>query len=349
MTKFSVWLILFVITPLLAAGTNDDFLKNVPDPAARFANGIIFRRQLSKLLLSEHPAEYYRKLAPETLDFEIRRGLDALIARRLLENQFQEAGITATSAEVVVRLQELYRRLTPSQRKMLDNNLKLRNQTLTAYTEETAQDSETIFRLKLRKLIELRYPGKFDIDAATCEEYYRNHQDRFHTPEAVDLSRIYFDAKKPPNGSPEQIQKADAQAAKRAETVYALLKKGLAFEFAAARFSDCPSRTEGGHIGTFIRRSGLEKNEEQIAFELPEGSVSEIIPLTTGYEIIRVNRHSPEGYSPLAEVKPLIVEELQNERLDQLATRLLSKTRHQAKVVILYQSPAPAGKTEAAP
>ena len=69
-------------------------------------------------------------------------------------------------------------------------------------------------------------------------------------------------------------------------TVLERLKKGEKFANIARGLSLCPSKKEGGDLGTFSRGK-MVKEFEKTAFELKKGQISPVVKTKFGYHIIK--------------------------------------------------------------
>ena len=71
-----------------------------------------------------------------------------------------------------------------------------------------------------------------------------------------------------------------------ANAVLERVKKGESFANIAKKVSLCPSKKQGGDLGTFGRGKML-KEFEKAAFALDKGQISPIVKTKFGYHIIR--------------------------------------------------------------
>ena len=71
-----------------------------------------------------------------------------------------------------------------------------------------------------------------------------------------------------------------------AKTVLARLSKGEKFSNIAKELSLCPSRKQGGDLGTFTRGK-MVKEFETAAFALQKGEVSPVVKTKFGHHIIK--------------------------------------------------------------
>lgn len=88
---------------------------------------------------------------------------------------------------------------------------------------------------------------------------------------------------------------------------------GMNFEAAAMKHSTCPSKEQGGNLGSFTR-GRMVPEFEKAAFELPVGEVSEPVKTQFGYHLIKVEDRSADAVKSFDEVYPVIRNELLNER-----------------------------------
>lgn len=91
------------------------------------------------------------------------------------------------------------------------------------------------------------------------------------------------------------------------------IDNGMNFEMAAMRYSSCPSKEQGGNLGSFTR-GRMVPEFEKAAFELSVGVVSEPVKTQFGYHLIKVEDKIEETIKPLEEVYHVIERELRNER-----------------------------------
>ncbi len=87
----------------------------------------------------------------------------------------------------------------------------------------------------------------------------------------------------------EGVTRTKEEAKKLAEQVLKEAKQPNAdFAALAKKYSDCPSKEQGGLLGTFFRGSGqLDTVFEEAALKLKEGEISGIVETQFGYHIIK--------------------------------------------------------------
>lgn len=87
---------------------------------------------------------------------------------------------------------------------------------------------------------------------------------------------------------PDQVHCAHilVKTDQEAKTVLARLSKGEKFSNIAKELSLCPSRKNGGDLGTFTR-GRMVKEFESTAFVLQKGELSPVVKTKFGYHIIK--------------------------------------------------------------
>ncbi len=97
------------------------------------------------------------------------------------------------------------------------------------------------------------------------------------------------------------------------------LKSGKSFDAVAKQYSTDPgSANNGGDLGEFPR--GVMVSEfEEAAFDLKNpGDVSEPVKSQFGWHIIKLEEHIPESPTPFEQVKPRILQELRDQKTQEI-------------------------------
>lgn len=114
-------------------------------------------------------------------------------------------------------------------------------------------------------------------------DYYEQHKDIYKTEEMVKASHILVDSEEKANEILEDIT------------------DGMKFEEAAANYSSCPSKQNGGELGQF-GRGQMVKEFEDAAFSMQVGEISSPVKTQFGYHIIKLTDHLPARNSEFEEV-----------------------------------------------
>lgn len=121
--------------------------------------------------------------------------------------------------------------------------------------------------------------------------FYDENKHFFQRPEVARASHILVDDEEKANEILDEIN------------------DGLSFEDAASKYSNCPSKANGGDLGEFSRGKMVPEFEE-VAFSMEEGSISKPVKTQFGYHIIKLNYKKESGTSSLEEVKGQINHQL---------------------------------------
>ncbi len=224
-----------------------------------------------------------------------RRGvLKTIIQNKIMIQRAEELGMTADiDLDVSAYLEEMRKEAGIPSLDVLDQYFRQRGSSLAEYRQNVKE--QMITRALLQNLVY----SKITLLTSEIEAYYKEHLDRFTVPAEVHLAEILFLTE----------GKNKAEVRRKAEEVSRRLKEGEDFEALAREYSDGPTASRGGDIGTFLRGS-MNPSLEQVVFDLPEGAVSEVIESDYGFQIVKVLQHKPATAKPMSEVRPQIAEAL---------------------------------------
>jgi peptidyl-prolyl cis-trans isomerase D len=132
----------------------------------------------------------------------------------------------------------------------------------------------------------------------------------------------------------------DAEAVevkKKAEDVLNKAKHGGNFADLAKQYSEDTTKDKGGDLGWIVRGQTVPEFEAA-AFSLPKGSISDLVKTQYGFHIIQVIDRETARTQTLDEVKASIVNQLQQEKADQLgenvSTQIADEIRRSGRVPI---------------
>ncbi len=203
-----------------------------------------------------------------------------------------------------------------------------------------------------------------DVTEEALQEYFKNHEDAFLTPEKVNVAYVQFPPEKYNSfvkiligdiedyyndhideySTPEELHlrhillrlpaDADAETRKNKNTLLEKLKdrikEGEDFSQLARTFSDDPSKEKGGDLG-YIKRGQLYPEVEKAAFALKPGEISEIVSSSQGLHLLKVDDYRKANVDPLEEVKEKIRNKLTREKSWHIARRKAEEFMWEAK------------------
>jgi peptidyl-prolyl cis-trans isomerase D len=153
---------------------------------------------------------------------------------------------------------------------------------------------------------------RMSVPPQEVENYYKENQQRYSTPEQVRASHILF----------KTAGKDEAAVKKQAEETLATIKGGADFAALAKKLSeDEGSAQKGGDLG-FNARGTMVKEFDDAQFSLTPGQVSEPVKSQFGYHIIKVMEKKAAKTETLDEARPQIENQLKNERAQREAERV---------------------------
>ena len=148
------------------------------------------------------------------------------------------------------------------------------------------------------------FVGNVKINDREIARYYNQNIFRYESPETLEASHILF--KTEDNNNVEEVRA-------RAESVLARVRAGEDFAVLAMRYSEDTSAPTGGSLGSFSR-GDMVQEFEQVAFNLPVGSVSDLVKTVYGYHIIKVEARQEAVSQPLETVRDAIQSTLSQEK-----------------------------------
>jgi len=142
--------------------------------------------------------------------------------------------------------------------------------------------SETQEEAAIRVLLDRELPIPAT-DESACRRYYENNQQRLHTPDRVLVRHILLGAA--PDDVPGRLKARDT-----AEQLIAELQEfPERFTETAMRFSDCPSKDQGGELGWISHGQTTPEFERQL-FMLRKGLAGLSVESRWGYHVVEVQQ-----------------------------------------------------------
>ncbi|MNM37241.1 putative peptidyl-prolyl cis-trans isomerase Cbf2 precursor [compost metagenome] len=126
-------------------------------------------------------------------------------------------------------------------------------------------------------------------------KYYEENRSMFSEPENVTAKHILISSEEEANKIKKEIE-----------------SNNVTFEEAASQYSSCPSKEQGGNLGSFSRGMMVPEFEEA-AFASEIGVVTEPVKTQFGYHLIKVEAKNAGKDLDFAEVKDGVVNQLLQE------------------------------------
>ncbi|MDL2275222.1 SurA N-terminal domain-containing protein [Desulfosarcina sp. OttesenSCG-928-G10] len=253
--------------------------------------------------------------------FDTRRYQAYLAQERLTPEQFEEEQRNALLTHKLIRLVRDAAKVSAQEIKawynwentMVDVDYVLfsRNtdvdpevstEALSAYYEAEKENYRTAPMRRIRYVVfdPSAYAADITIDDDAILEYYESHADTFSSPKKVEARHILITV---------DANTTDAEALKKAEEISERAKTGEDFAELAALYSDCPSKTRGGHLG-FFGPGQMVKPFEDAAFSMTAGEISGPVRTEFGWHVIRVESIQDAASMSLDQARSQIVSAL---------------------------------------
>jgi peptidyl-prolyl cis-trans isomerase SurA len=259
---------------------------------------------------------------PQDLENEFARQkrpvLKTMVQNTMLIQKAEELGITAgIDLDVAAALEENRKQAGIPTLEVLDQYLRQQGSSLDEYRQTLKQ------RMIVESLLQQYVYSRLTLLTPEIEAFYQENIGRFTEQAEVNLREILFltEGKDP------------AEVRKRAEDVLSRLHSGASFEDLAKQYSDGPTASRGGDIGSF-KKNSMAAPIEEVVFELVEGDLSDIIETDYGLQIIKVVGKKEDRAKPLEEVRSGIVRELYMIKAEPGVSEFMEEVRGQSYVYI---------------
>jgi len=252
------------------------------------------------------------KLVPETFEVQQR---DALIIDKL--QAFVSGNIKVTDLEAEqwyiwnnTEVDIDYVMLEPQRYKDIEpTDEEIRN-----YFDQHKDAYKTDPQIKVRYLHfkPEDFADKVTVSEDDIQDYYESNPEKFKSPKTVEARHILI--KLNPDANAEEVE----NARQRIETVLDMAKGGQDFAELAKKYSEGPTKAQGGNLGAF-RREAMVKPFADKAFSMKPGEISEPVRTRFGWHIIKVEKVNPEKTSSLSEARDDILNNLKADLSKNLA------------------------------
>lgn len=177
-------------------------------------------------------------------------------------------------------------------------------------TEDFKKQLEATKKQLLIQVVVSSVLARATVSEEEIKKYYEDNKEEFRTQELITARHILVDS----------IDEAN--------NIYEEIKNGLDFSEAAEKYSKCPSKAQGGSLGTFTKGQ-MVPEFEKAAFEAKVNEVTKSIKTQFGYHLILVDNKRESMIKPFDEVKAMInnklIQEKQNEQYNKFTQDLRNR------------------------
>ncbi len=249
---------------------------------------------------------------------EIRKKvLDNMINREVLYQASRKKGYTADDKAVEEKL--------ASFKEQFPNEAQFKEALSKMNLSEEVIKKQIREQISIEQLVEEEVVPGITVSEADAKAYYEANPQFFKQPEQVKARHILIKV------APDADEEKKAEARKKLETVQEKLKEGGDFAELAKEYSEGPSSTNGGDLGSF-GRGQMVKPFEEVAFALEEGKVSDIVETRFGYHLIKVEEKKPESTVSFADGKERIEQMLKRQKVSEAVNEYIEKLKKDAEI-----------------
>ena len=242
--------------------------------------------------------------------------VEAFVAQTVLEKEADAQKIAVTPEQVTERLEKIKKQIPEG----ADFAAILKD---AGTTEDKVRD-EIKRDMQIVALIEKQAPVEAVTDKE-AQEFYTASKEQFDVPETVHARHILVLCDKNADDAAMAAKKKTADDARQK------LVDGADFAALAKQVSECPSKQQGGDLGTFPK-GRMVKEFEEAAFAQKTNDIGPVVKTEFGYHIIQVLAHNQAGTKAFDEVKDDVKTYLTQNRKQQAAVKYVGELVKKADV-----------------
>jgi len=268
-------IVVFFLVPMITIGHAQQLLDGI---AAVVGNEIVLKSEVDQYVQSYIIQNKINVRNNQTLLKKLENDvLERLVEQKIMLTKAEEDTIIADDREIDRRVEEQIQYMI----KQVGSEEKL-EEAFQSPIKQIRRDLRTEVGDRIK--IEILRRKKFQsvkISRREVENFYETFQDSLpKLQETVDISHILMQIK-----PGEESQK---EALNKIQMVQKWLAEGEDFSELAGKYSEDPaSASRGGDLG-YTKRGDFVKEFEEVAFELAEGQISDIVQTQFGFHIIKL-------------------------------------------------------------
>jgi peptidyl-prolyl cis-trans isomerase SurA len=295
-------------------------------------NDVITLSDLNKMIapmLASYSQQKGQALTDEERAELVKKALDQLIEKKLIEQKAKELDIKVTDKEIA---------------RSIDDVLKRNNITLEQLKDILKKDGSNFeeyqkmlkSEITLSKVIAREVRSKVTITEKDIQDYYgksaSNTSNTNRPGERVRIQQIFFTI--PPETTAKQAEKMTRDL----EEIRSKIVAGEDFGQMAVKYSQDASAKEGGDMGYFSRGELLPLMENA-AFNMQAGDVSAVIRTPVGIHIIKVLEKQNTGEEKaMSKNREEIEDSLYRQQVDTLYQKWMEDIKNKAYIKMYLNS-----------
>lgn len=292
-------------------------------------NNHILTRRAFQQAVEQETAALYRQFSGKELDGKLREArektLQGLVDAFVMEDKATELSIPAAAIDEYMKA-------------MVEDIKKQNNFASDAEFERALRGSLGIgvadFMKRQRaqvlqqEVLRREVYSKIAIEDQELRAYYEDHRDEYKQPSRFRIRELVIAR----GVTPEE----QAAARDKVTAIQAALKGGAEFEALVKEHSMSPSRSTGGDLG-WMGKGLVRESIEKAAFTLKPGQVSAPIETDKDIYLVQLIAAEEDVVQPFSEVKPKILEKLQQPKAENAIQNFLQNQRIRANIRYLVK------------
>lgn len=288
-------------------------------------NNHIITRKAFQQAVEQETAALYRKHSGKELDAKLKEArektLQGLIDAFVLSDKAAELNLSITDEQIRSYVEDIKKQNQFATDADLERALKTSlGVGLPDYLKQLKQ--QEVQRMVLGREVY----SKVAIEEQELRAYYEDHKDEYKQPSRFRVRELVISK----GATPEE----QAQARATLEKVQAELKAGKAFEELAKAYSASPSKATGGDLG-WMGKGLMRASVEQAALALKPGAVSAPLETDKDLLLLQLIASEDEGAKPFEEVKPQLLQKLQEPKAQNALENYLNDLRIRSNIRFL--------------
>jgi peptidyl-prolyl cis-trans isomerase SurA len=249
-----------------------------------------------------------------------QRLMDDLIDRRMMYQVAKQDGLTPSPAEIEGAIDELKRNNNATDEAQFRALLKAEGLTVEQIRRSIAE------RLAIGRLLIRQIRSSIILSEDELLKTYQENKQKFQREPSAEIEHILF---------PIDPGQDEASAQARAVEALAKIRGGADFAQVGKEVASTPGRGQSDQLT--VHRGELTPEIEAVAFGLSPGGVSEPIRTAAGIHLIKVLRAQTEPFTPFAEVRDQIREQLFEEKFEVKRKDWLAALRARASIQVFVK------------
>jgi len=301
----------------------------MPDSILVTVNGVSLDTTMAANMAREMAAQ--QGIPPQMLDAVLaqaggqlqQQAIEQFIDRTLLQGETKRLDIAVDAAQIDAVMARAAESLPDGV--TLEQALSMQGMSL----DQLRADIESNERIRV--LYESKTAGLEPVTDAQIEAFYAENTDSFTSGESREASHILIACDEKADEAARATAKAEADA------VLKQLQEGADFGEVALAKSSCPSKNNGGALGSF-ERGRMAPAFEEAAFGQELGEIGPVVETPFGYHVIKVTAKQDAGVRSLEDASADIRGHLMNQAQQDIFGAYLKTLREGAEITYAQEA-----------